>query len=146
MGCLCVCVCVCVCVCLHMLRGLSEAGGNSSFGVVQPKSPTAMLNGGKLSDPCLQPGNIQTVTTDTLGSFYHRQEVMWIQMRTSEAPCLLELMSIPSSQHSSAMLMGGTLGQTSNPLLSSFSQRSIIHGGLPREHTFLGLLVITSFR
>ena len=71
---------------------------------------------------------------------------MWIQMRTSEAPCLLELMSIPSSQHRSATLMGGMSGQTSNPLLSSFSQRSIIDGGLPREYTFLGLLVITSFR
>ena len=32
---------MCVCVCVHVLRGLSEAGGNSSFGVVQPKFPTA---------------------------------------------------------------------------------------------------------
>lgn len=137
---------VCACVCLHVLRGLSEAGGDSSFGVAQPKSPTAVLNGGKLSGPCLQPGNMWPMTRDTLGSFHHRQEVMWIQMRTSEAPCLLELMSIPSSHHGSAMLMGSTSGQTSKSLLSNFSQRSTIHGGLPRKHTFLGLLEITSFR
>lgn len=55
-------------------------------------------------------------------------------------------MSIPSPYHWSATLRGSTSGQTSNSLLSSFSQRSIVRGGRPREHTFLGLLEITPTR
>ena len=131
------CVCVCVCVCV------TPALETPSLTLPQPCPVVASFQ-----VPCPQcttwergpsPGTRWAAPIMGGKSRGFRREA-------GEAPCLLEVMSIPSPYPWPATLRGSTSGQASNPLFSSFSQRSVIRGGMPGEHTFLGLLEITPTR